>query len=69
MCDKCDLDMAMYGESSAGFRCSDVTAELLAEEANGIARFPKRKKLAGSDMADISEKSASGSGAKPDTGR
>ena len=46
MCDKCDLDLAMYGEVRKGFRCSDVTDELLAEQANGISRFPNRKKAA-----------------------
>lgn len=52
MCDKCDLDMAMYGEVREGFRCSGVTEDLLAEEANGIARFPNRKKAMQSQKAD-----------------
>lgn len=51
MCDKCDLDMGMYGEVREGFRCSDVTEDLLAEEANGIARFPHRKKAMQSQKA------------------
>ena len=69
MCDKCDLDMAMYGEVSKGFRCSDVTEALLAEEANGIARFPNRKKAAGSAAGEGVNKNVSRSGAKPDAER
>ncbi|MAZ16849.1 hypothetical protein [Oricola sp.] len=52
MCDKCDLDLAMYGEVRTGFRCSDVTDELLTEEANGVPRFPHRKKAAGQWTAE-----------------
>lgn len=52
MCDKCDLDLAIYGELREGFRCSNVTEDLLAEEANGIPRFPNRKKSVGQRMAD-----------------
>lgn len=44
MCDRCELEMALYGEKTQGFSCSDVTSKLLAEEANGIARFPGRGK-------------------------
>jgi len=51
--------MAMFGERSEGFRCSDVTPDLLAEEANGIPRFPDLKKkepdaAARSDLPDPS---------------
>ncbi|MAS06028.1 MAG: hypothetical protein CL534_15295 [Ahrensia sp.] len=56
MCDKCDLDLAMYGEVSKGFRCCDVNEDLLAEEANGIARFPNRKKALQSEKAEGSER-------------
>jgi len=52
MCDKCGLDLAMYGEVRKGFSCSDVTDELLAEEANGISRFPNRKRAAGPKVAE-----------------
>ena len=43
MCDKCEIDLAMYGEVKAGFSCSEATDRLLAEEANGIPRFASRK--------------------------
>lgn len=46
MCDKCDADLMMYGAVRAGFSCSDVTPDLLAEEHNGIPRFASRKTAA-----------------------
>ena len=60
MCDRCDLEMALYGEKPSGFRCSDVTAKLLAEEANGIARFPNRKTGKPADKGEPGEGAARG---------
>lgn len=65
MCDKCDLDLAMYGEVRKGFSCSDVGEELLAEQANGIDRFPNRKKTVQPDL----DESAFRPEGKPDAGR
>lgn len=62
MCDKCELDLAMYGEVASGFRCADVTEGLLAEEVNGIARFPNRSKGGTAKRDDEGSK-----GAKPGT--
>lgn len=69
MCDKCDLDLAMYGEVGKGFRCSDVADELLTEQANGIDRFPNRKKTVQTDPANDRDERAFRFDAKPDAGR
>lgn len=42
MCDKCELELALHGETASGFRCGDVTPNLLNERHEGIPRFAAR---------------------------
>lgn len=67
MCDRCEIDMKLYGEIPAGFRCSDVSPELLNEEANGIPRFPRlREKQNALKASGAPEAAVSGSIEKTD---